>query len=183
MNGLVDGRLIEELYAASEAGVAIDLIVRGICCLRPGVPGLSSRIRVISIVDRYLEHARISYFENGGQAEYLLASADWMPRNLDRRVEIAFRCSIQICRCASARSSRSSSPIPVKARRILADGRLGAHSDVGRAGPTLAADASTRSRARKDRAGRRAHRRQTPGAIAGRRTCRVRWLVRRAPRE
>jgi hypothetical protein len=70
--------------------VAIDLIVRGICCLRPGVPGLSSRIRVISIVDRYLEHARVSYFENGGQAEYFLASADWMPRNLDRRVEIAF---------------------------------------------------------------------------------------------
>jgi len=70
--------------------VTIDLIVRGICCLRPGVPGLSSRIRVISIVDRYLEHARIFYFENAGSAEYLLASADWMPRNLDRRVEIAF---------------------------------------------------------------------------------------------
>src|SRR5438445_3801973 len=90
MNGLVDRRLIEELYRASEAGVRIDLIVRGICCLRPGVPGLSSRIRVISIVDRYLEHARISYFQNGEDAEYLLASADWMPRNLDRRVEIAF---------------------------------------------------------------------------------------------
>src|SRR5438093_12130560 len=90
MNGLVDRRLIEELYRASEAGVRIDLIVRGMCCLRPGVPGLSSRIRVISIVDRYLEHARISYFENGEDAEYLLASADWMPRNLDRRVEIAF---------------------------------------------------------------------------------------------
>jgi polyphosphate kinase len=90
MNGLVDRRLIEELYGASEAGVTIDLIVRGICCLRPGVPGLSSRIRVISIVDRYLEHARIFYFENAGSAEYLLASADWMPRNLDRRVEIAF---------------------------------------------------------------------------------------------
>ena len=90
MNGLVDRLLIEELYGASESGVTIDLIVRGICCLRPGVPGLSSRIRVISIVDRYLEHARIFYFENAGSAEYLLASADWMPRNLDRRVEIAF---------------------------------------------------------------------------------------------
>src|SRR5207247_10231385 len=90
MNGLVARRPIEESYGASEAGVTVDLIVRGICCLRPGVPGLSSRIRVISIVDRYLEHARICYFENAGNAEYLLASADWMPRNLDRRVELAF---------------------------------------------------------------------------------------------
>src|SRR5206468_12183481 len=89
-NGLFDRRLIEEQYDSSEAGVRIDLIVRGTCCLRPAVPGLSSRIRVISNVDRYLEHARIFYFENGENAEYLLASADWMPRNLDRRVEIAF---------------------------------------------------------------------------------------------
>jgi len=90
MNSLVDRGLIDALYEASAAGVEIDLIIRGICCLRPGVSGLSDRIRVISIIDRYLEHARVFVFENDGAPEYLLSSADWMPRNLDRRLEITF---------------------------------------------------------------------------------------------
>jgi polyphosphate kinase len=90
MNALVDPQIIDELYLASHAGAGIQLIIRGICCLRPGVPGLSENIRVISILDRFLEHARVYIFENGGQREYFLASADWMPRNLDRRIEVAF---------------------------------------------------------------------------------------------
>jgi polyphosphate kinase len=90
MNSLVDEKIIDALYLASQAGVKIQLIIRGICCLRPGVPGLSDNIRVISILDRFLEHARIYVFENSGNREYFLSSADWMPRNLDRRVEVAF---------------------------------------------------------------------------------------------
>ena len=123
MNGLEDQTLINELYAASQAGVQIDLIVRGLCCLRPGIPGVSDRIRVVSIIDRYLEHARIYYFHNAGNSEYWLSSADWMPRNLDNRVEVAF----PILEGPLQERIRSMLDIQladtVKSHRILSDGR------------------------------------------------------------
>jgi polyphosphate kinase len=123
MNSLVDATVIKSLYRASQAGVQIDLIVRGICCLRPGVPGTSDNIRVISVIDRFLEHARIFYFENGGKREVYLSSADWMPRNFQRRVEVMFPVDdedlrVRVVDEILAIALRDN----VKARRLLADG-------------------------------------------------------------
>jgi polyphosphate kinase len=86
-NALADAETILALYEAAQAGVEIDLIVRGICCLRPGIEGVSENIRVTSVVGRFLEHSRLWYFLNDGDEEYYLGSADWMPRNFERRVE------------------------------------------------------------------------------------------------
>jgi polyphosphate kinase len=89
LNSLVDGAMVKKLYKASQAGVKIKLIIRGVCTLVPGIPGLSDNIEAISIVDRFLEHARIIVFCNGGDNQYYITSADWMVRNFDNRIEVA----------------------------------------------------------------------------------------------
>jgi polyphosphate kinase len=88
MNALSDPQMIRELYDASQAGLRADLLVRGVCCLRPGLPGISDRITVTSIVGRFLEHSRMYYFRNGGDEELYIGSADMMGRNINRRVEV-----------------------------------------------------------------------------------------------
>ena len=122
MNQLVDKTCIKALYRASQAGVKVDLQVRGICCLRPGVPGVSENIQVTSIVGRFLEHARIYYFYNGGQEDILLGSADLMPRNLDRRVEQLFPVLDVFVKSAIKRILDILLSDNVKARRMLSDG-------------------------------------------------------------
>jgi polyphosphate kinase len=123
MNSLVDPDVIRALYAASSAGVRIDLLVRGICCLQPGVSGQSEHIRVTSIVDRFLEHARIFYFEAGGKREVYLASADWMPRNFIRRIEVMFPIDDETLRARILNEILATQLADnVKARRLSADG-------------------------------------------------------------
>ncbi|WP_292380830.1 polyphosphate kinase 1 [Methanosarcina sp. UBA289] len=123
MNSLVDYQCIRELYRASQAGVKVDLIVRGICCLRPGIFGLSENIRVTSIVGRFLEHSRIYYFRNGGKEEIFMGSADLMPRNLDNRVEVLFPVSTEYIPVVRDVILGTHLRDNVKARLLLPNGR------------------------------------------------------------
>ncbi len=131
MNALLDKNIITALYSASQAGVNIDLIVRGICALRPGVRGVSDRIRVRSIVGRFLEHSRIYYFANGGEEDVYLGSADWMPRNLYERVEVIFPVKDELLR-ERVRQEILEAYLAdnVKSRVLQKDGNL--HSRTGR---------------------------------------------------
>jgi polyphosphate kinase len=122
VNSLIDKDIIDALYAASQAGVRILLNVRGICALRPGLKGVSETIEVVSIVDRFLEHSRIFAFRNGGDSEVYLASADWMTRNLDRRIELMFPVEDEECRAKVLHALDAMFRDNVKARRLGPDG-------------------------------------------------------------
>jgi polyphosphate kinase len=122
MNSLVDEEIIRALYDASRAGVRIRLNVRGICCLRPGLKGVSDTIEVVSIVDRFLEHARVFHFRNGGDEEVYLSSADWMPRNLDKRIELMFPVQAADARKKVLEALDAMFADNVKSRRLMPDG-------------------------------------------------------------
>ncbi len=132
INSLVDKELIEALYRASQAGVKIRLNVRGVCCLRPGVPGLSENIEVTSIVDRFLEHPRILYFHHDGDPLVFISSADWMPRNLDRRVELLVAVDDEPCRQKLVDILETCFKDTVKARVLQADGSYARPGDANR---------------------------------------------------
>ena len=122
MNSLCDRDIIAALYEASAAGVQIDLVVRGICCLKVGIPKISENIRVRSIVGNFLEHSRIFYFYNDGHEEIYMGSADWMPRNLDRRVEIVFPVEEEELKEKAKHILDVQLSDTLKAHRLLEDG-------------------------------------------------------------
>jgi polyphosphate kinase len=122
VNGILEPAVVRALYRASQAGVKIDIACRGICSLRPGIPGVSENIRVISVVDRFLEHSRIFYFENGGNPEVYVGSADWMDRNLSRRVEVVFPIEQADLKQRVIDILKTTLADNVKARELLPDG-------------------------------------------------------------
>ncbi len=122
VNSLVDSTIIEHLYAASKAGVKILFNIRGICCLKPGIKGVSENIRVVSILDRFLEHSRIFYFYRGGAEETFISSADWMPRNLDKRIELLVPVEAKKCKKKLIKILDTYFKDVVKARELMPDG-------------------------------------------------------------
>jgi polyphosphate kinase len=122
VNGILEPAVVKALYRASQAGVKIDIACRGICSLRPGIPGVSENIRVISVVDRFLEHSRIFYFENAGNPEVFTGSADWMDRNLSRRVEVVFPVEQPDLKQRVIDILKTTLADNVKARELLPDG-------------------------------------------------------------
>ena len=123
LNGLLEPAIVKALYRASQAGVPIDIVCRGICALRPGLPGVSETIRVISVVDRFLEHPRIFYFDNDGNPDVYVGSADWMDRNLSRRVEVVFPIEQPELKARTIDEILAISVADtVKARQLLPDG-------------------------------------------------------------
>jgi polyphosphate kinase len=123
MNGLLEPTIVQALYRASQAGVKIELICRGICALRPGLPGISENIRVTSIIDRFLEHSRVFYFHNAGDPQVYIGSADWMDRNLSRRVEVIFPVETpELKNRLISEVLAISLADNVKARELLSDG-------------------------------------------------------------
>ena len=123
LNGLLEPAIVQELYRASQAGVRIDLVCRGICALRPGLPGVSETVRVISIVDRFLEHSRIFYFASAGDPQIYIGSADWMDRNLSRRVEVVFPIEQPELKQRLVEILDTSLADNVKARELSSDGK------------------------------------------------------------
>jgi polyphosphate kinase len=132
VNSLVDLDVVEKLYEASQAGVKILLNIRGICCLRPGIKGLSDNIKVTSIIDRYLEHARIFYFHNGGEPDVLISSADWMPRNLIRRVELLVPVQDDACKKRLISLLETYFADNTKARTVYSDGTYAVERKKGK---------------------------------------------------
>ena len=157
MNSLIDEDIIEALYTASQGGVKIKLNVRGICALRPGVPGVSDNIEVVSIVDRFLEHSRIYYFLNGGEDQVYLASADWMSRNLDKRVELMFPVDEAAHKVTVLNALRAMFRDNVKARCLQPDGSYERKPQAGeppfRVQQHLQDEARRRAMVARDRAG------------------------------
>jgi polyphosphate kinase len=122
LNSLADPEMIQALCEASQAGVKVSLNIRGICCLKPGVPGHSENIRIVSIIDRFLEHARILYFHHGGDERVFISSADWMPRNLDRRVELLIPLLDPSCRKRALSILRTAFQDTIRGRELTTDG-------------------------------------------------------------